>query len=129
MKTKLIPAAVAAALLSCSLHAAAAQGDAEALAAVMAVNDHEIKAAAAALQKGVDGDVKDYAQLMVKEHGLNQTQVKQVSTQSGIEPAETEKVKAMKQAKQAERDAMGKLAGEQFEAAYVDAMVKDHAEV
>jgi putative membrane protein len=124
MKTKLLAACLAT-LLSTPVLAA----DAEALAAVSAVNDHEIKAAALAIEKGVDGDVKDYAQMMDKEHSTNQEQVGQVSKKAGIAPTETDKVAAMKKTKQAERDAMGKLDGAAFESAYVDAMVKDHAEV
>ena len=129
MKTRLLPLSLFAALMACGAHAATPAGDGEVLATVMAVNDHEIAAANAALAKGVDGDVKDYAQLMTQEHGTNQEQSKSLGQTAGLAPSETDAVKKLKHTKKAERDAMAKLEGDAFEAAYVDAMVKDHAEV
>lgn len=107
----------------------AAGNDAEALATLTAVNDHEVKSAELARSKGVDGDVAKYAEMMVKEHGANQAQTQQLASSAALTPAETDAVKALKTKSQAERDALSTLSGDAFEAAYVDAMVKDHAEV
>lgn len=109
--------------------AAAGAGDAEAIAAVSAVNDHEIKAAKLAMDKGVDGDIAKYAKMMDEEHSTNQRQAEQLTVTAGIKPAETDEVKAMKTKTAAEREKLAAMSGDAFEAAYVDAMVKDHAEV
>ena len=130
--TLALVAALAAAPLAAQNDAAAPPaggGDAEAIAALMAVNDHEIKAAALAKSKQVGKDVMDYAQMMDKEHGANQQQTEQLTRSTGLQPAETDKVKAMKTKTAAERDALAAKSGADFEAAYIDAMVKDHAEV
>jgi putative membrane protein len=49
----------------------AATGQAEALALLVAVNEHEIAAAEQARSKGVDGEVREFADLMHREHSKN----------------------------------------------------------
>lgn len=51
--------------------AATAEGDRKALAAVMEVDRHEIAAAGDALSKNVEGQVRDYAQMLRDDHTRN----------------------------------------------------------
>lgn len=51
--------------------AAMAEGDRKALAAVMEVDRHEIAAAGDALSKNVEGQVRDYAQMLREDHTRN----------------------------------------------------------
>jgi len=124
----LLLAALAAAPLAAQTDAGKA-GDAEAIATVMAVNDHEIQAAGLALSKSVGDEVRAYAQMMDKEHRANQEQTRKLSETAGIAPGETDKVKVLKQKTAGERQALAAKSGSDFEAAYIDAMVKDHADV
>jgi putative membrane protein len=128
MKSFRLVAAVTAALMFGPASAQTAP-DAEALATLMAVNDHEIKTAELAIDKKVSGPVLDYAKMMDDEHSKNQEQTRQLSQSAGVSPMESDKVAALKSKTKAERDRLAKLEGAEFEAAYVDAMVKDHTEV
>lgn len=119
----------ALAALSATARAADDSGDAEAIATLTAVNGHEIKSAELARGKDVSEAVARYAKMMEDEHGANQKQTDQIASTAGVTPAETDKVKALKTKTEAERDKLGNLQGAAFESAYVDAMVKDHAEV
>jgi putative membrane protein len=104
-------------------------GDAEAIATLSAVNQHEIAAAQLAKNKGVGTEVAEYAAKMDAEHSNNQRQTDQLAASAGVKPAETDKVRALKTKTEGERDKLASLSGKEFEKAYVQAMVKDHTEV
>jgi putative membrane protein len=104
-------------------------GDAEAVAVLSAVNDHEVQAAGIAKGKQVSAAVMEYADKMSREHGANQREVDQLKQAAALAPAETDAVRALKQKSDAERAKLAAIDGKEFEAAYIDAMVKDHAEV
>lgn len=112
-----------------ALAAEAEAGDAAALATLEAVNAHEIEAAKLALDKGVGPAVAEYARMMQREHGENQRQTDQVAGKSGVDPVVTPGVEALEAKSRDTRAALARLDGERFEAAYIEAMVKDHAEV
>lgn len=105
------------------------KSDAEAVAVLMGVNDHEIRASQMAQKKGVSPAVMDYANMMVKEHGDNQAKIISLAGAQSVTPAETEGVKALKAKKQTMRDELSLLEPAKFEAAFLKAMVKDHTEV
>ena len=109
--------------------AARAAGDGEALAVLSAVNSHEIATAALAKDKGVSAAVKDYAQKMDTDHSANQRESEALAAANGLAPQKTDAVKALETKSAAEREKLAAMSGAQFEAAYIDAMVKDHAEV
>jgi len=108
-------------------NADSAAGNGVPVATLMAVNDHEIKAAETAMKKDVSAPVKNYAQMMKDEHGDNQSKTKDLS--KSVKPVENAEVKSLKEKTAASRESLSKLDGAAFEKAYVEAMVKDHSEV
>ena len=102
-----------------------APNQAEALALLSAINEHEIAAAEQARSKGVDGEVLAYADLMHSEHSKNLTQTR------ALDPAAEEnspRVTQQKEKGKAELDALATHEGDAYEKAYIDAMVKGHQE-
>lgn len=97
--------------------------DALALGLLNAVNANEIAAAVQAQEKKVTGKVLDYARMMEKDHGENRR-----TTESLGSPAQTPEVQALMDKGKAELDALGKRSGKDYETAYVEAMIKGHAE-
>jgi len=106
----------------------ASAGAGEALALVMAVDQHEIDAAEQARGKDLPDDVAEYANMLHTEHSRNLEADQQLAQDSGISPATTDKVTAHKEKGQAELDRLAELDGEAYADAYVDAMVKGHTE-
>ena len=104
-------------------------GDGEALATLVAVNQHEIETAQQAVRKGVSGAVLEFARRMEAEHGKNLADTRVTARLANAPLAETAAVKALKQKSLGERQALQKLSGEAYSKAYVDAMAKGHAEV
>jgi predicted outer membrane protein len=101
----------------------AANTDGEALGLLAAINEHEITAARQAKEKQVDGEVLEFAELMETEHGANQEKTQALGpAQDGPEIA------AQKQKGKAELDALAAKSGDEYEKAYIEAMVKDHQE-
>lgn len=109
---------------------AAAQrgGDAEALATLMAVNEHEIASARLALDKKPSEPVAQYARMLEREHGENQRKTRDLARSAGVDPKATPAVEALKTRSERERDALAGQDGDAFERAYIEAMVKGHAE-
>lgn len=107
----------------------AASADAEALATLVAVNEHEIQTAKLALTRQLSPDVAQYANLMQKEHTRNLEKTRAVARAARMEIADTAAVLEMKSKAQAERAELEKLQGAVFEAAYIEAMVKGHGDV
>lgn len=98
-------------------------GDPLALGLLGAVNEHEIAAARQAQDKGVTGDVLDYAKMMEKEHGDNLAKTRSLGTLS-----DAPDVQAMKDKGAKELQALDAASGKAYEKAYIDAMVKGHQE-
>ncbi|NJC46902.1 UNVERIFIED_ORG: putative membrane protein [Xanthomonas campestris] len=95
----------------------------EALGTLSAINTSEIGAANPALQKQVQGGVRDYAMQMVKEHTDNNQKLAKWSPDLSAAAAKAQMSKA-----KTELAVLQKLEGKAFEAAYVTAMVKDHTD-
>jgi putative membrane protein len=104
-------------------------GDGESLAFLVAVDNHEIEGGAQALAKGVGGGVADFARKMQAEHGQNLADTRKVARDNKVAIVETAAVKAQKAKGRAESARLAKLSGAAYQRAYVDAMVKGHAEV
>ena len=104
-------------------------GDANALSVLAVVNQHEIDLGTQALAKGVTGGVRDYANKMKAEHGTNLEQTRTIASANAFTLTDTGTVKSMKAKGAAEAAKLAKLEGAAYERAYVDAMVKGHAEV
>ncbi|GAB1595082.1 DUF4142 domain-containing protein [Lysobacter claricitrinus] len=102
---------------------------AEALATLNAVNDHEIKLAEQAKSKNVTGDVLAYANLMQTEHGKNMADTKALLDKNGGAPADTPAMADMKSKGDAETQQLAALDGDTYAKAYIDAMVNGHQDV
>jgi len=97
--------------------------DSLALGLLGAVNQNEIAVAKQAMDKGVSGSVLAYAQKMDKEHSDNLAKTRSLGPL-----ADASEVKTLQDKGKSELDALGKKTGKDYEAAYVQAMVKDHTE-
>lgn len=106
-----------------------AAGDAEALSTLVVVNKHEIAAAELAQSKEVDAATRDYAKMLEHDHRANLEKVENLSKLTKTPIAESPDVAELKRKAAADRDALAKLDGKAFQNAYLDAMVKGHAEV
>jgi putative membrane protein len=98
-----------------------AAGDSEALSTLSAVNKHEIAAAELAESKKMDTAAMDYAKMLLTDHTANLKKVEEISQLTKTPIAETPAVKELKAKTSAERDAL--------QTAYLDAMIKGHANV
>lgn len=124
------------------------EGDRMALMAVAEVDRHEIATAEAALAKGVEGDVRAYAQTLVDDHTRNLDATRKMMGQQGPVPvaqaagsgndagpgvmerssAAAPEIAAMQQKHEAERERLSALEGEAFTSAWIESMVKGHEE-
>lgn len=105
-----------------------ASNDAEVLAYLTALDQHEIKAAHDALQKQLPPAVQDYAQMMVDQHGQHLEATRQVGETIGLQPLETQDVDAFADRAMRKREELAALDGQAFADAYLSAMVEGHAE-
>lgn len=102
---------------------AADTGQQEALGLLAAVDEHEIAAAQQAKSKNVDGAELDYANMMESAHSQNLAATRALMMADAAEPAAVADLKAKGQA---ELDRLGALQGDEYEDAYIDAMVAGH---
>lgn len=94
-----------------------------ALGVLNAINEHEIAVGNQAIEKGVTGDIADYAKLMIQAHTENRDQ-----TAAFGPDAQNKDAMAQKDKGSAELASLDKLTGDAYAKAYVDAMVKGHTE-
>lgn len=100
--------------------------DVEALAFLVAVDEHEVQAGAEAAKKDLTSEVRDFARTMQDEHGKHADQTRGLANTLGIELSDPASVVALKEKTAQERQSMAALQPEEFERRYVEAMVKDH---
>ena len=98
---------------------------ADALAMLVAVNEHEIAAADQAIRKNVTGKVREFAELMRKDHTKNLEDTTKLGAAASTAPAVTQ----MKTKGEEDLRTLDTHNGKEYEAAYVDAMVKGHTDV
>lgn len=103
--------------------------DAEILSFVVAVDVNEILAAAGAQKKKISAPVIDYAKMLHTAHGENMAKTLQLGQSINVTPSDTKAVDALKTKGAGELATLISLDGEEFEAGYVDAMIKGHIEV
>ncbi len=103
-------------------------GNAEALGFVVAINDNEILAAAAAAKKKISPDILQYAKMLHAEHGKNLDDTLKLGLKLEVTPVETQAVDELRKKGAGELAALLPLNGEEFGAAYVAAMIKGHTE-
>jgi putative membrane protein len=103
--------------------------DARILTIVNTVDQHEIDAAEKALKKKTSAEVRDYAQMLKKEHSANLAKSRKLAKTLDLKPAKSDIADSLKAKGGAEEKTLASLKGAEFEKAYVDAMVKGHTEV
>jgi putative membrane protein len=81
----------------------------------------EVQLGQLAADKASSDDVKQFGKMMVDDHTKANDQLKSVAQQKGITLPTDLNAKD-----KAEKDRLSKLSGEQFDKAYMQAMVKDH---
>jgi putative membrane protein len=108
---------------------AGAMTESDALGVVVAVNEHEIAAAEQARDKKVAAPVREYADMMHKEHTTNLEQTRALEGSSGVTIGTGPEVASLRTQKETARNEMANLEGNEYERAYIDAMVRDHQEV
>ncbi len=106
-----------------------ASGDAEALGTLVVVNKHEIAAAELAQSKEVDAATRDYAKMLEHDHRANLEKVDTLSKLTKTPITESPEVAQLKSKAAAERATLARLDGKEFQNAYLDAMIKGHAEM
>jgi putative membrane protein len=104
-------------------------GDGQALATLIVVDQHEIDAAKQALAKGVTGPVRDFALKMQSEHGQNLADTRRLAREEKVLVDANTEVETLRAKTRSERLDLQKLKGAAYAKAYVDAMVKGHADV
>ncbi|MBN6152242.1 DUF4142 domain-containing protein [Xanthomonas sp. AmX2] len=93
------------------------------LGVLNAINNHEIDSGRLAVEKKVDTPVRDYAEMMIKEHSANKQ-----ATDKLMPDSDDAKVSAQLKKSEAELRSLRGLDGAAFQKAYVQAMVKGHQE-
>jgi putative membrane protein len=81
----------------------------------------EVQLGQLATEKAQSDDVKKFGQRMVDDHSKANDQLKSIASQKGVTLPTDLSAKD-----KAEKDRLSKLSGEQFDKAYMKAMVKDH---
>ena len=104
------------------------QKDAETIAWLIVLNKNEITAANAVTKRKVDPMVRDYARWMIREHNKNLRETERLSNRLNIKAMNTNAVMALKEKGKQQMASMKPLKGEEFEVAYIDAMVTDHGD-
>lgn len=102
-----------------------AMTDGEILAFIIAVNEHEIAAANAAIQKNPGAQVMEYAKKLNEDHSANLEKAQGLD----VKPQETAAVERFKQTHEADLQKMNQLSGGAFGNAYINEMVKGHSKV
>ncbi|KGQ18488.1 DUF4156 domain containing protein [Lysobacter dokdonensis DS-58] len=106
--------------------------DSTALSVLATVDQDEIDAAKLALKKGVTGEVKVYAEMMVRDHTANLSATTSLSATPNLRAPSLARDGAVDLQKKADAALMAKLTpleGKAFEKAYIDGMVEGHAQV
>ena len=127
--SKLFAAAVAFALAAAPAAAAGRHAftDAEILGVVGAANQGVFDAADRALGKTRNADVRRFAEAVRKDHGDAKQYLVDVEAKAGLTPADTELSNALTKRAADEASQLDSYEPEDFDAAYLDEQVSDHA--
>ncbi len=100
----------------------------DALSVLNAINQNEIDIAAMAQSKEISTPVMDYATMLHREHSENMSKTNQLAGDMNMQLNETADVRSLREKGAAELAKLKDLVGEDFENAYLDAMIKGHTE-
>ncbi|MBA2654967.1 MAG: DUF4142 domain-containing protein [Gammaproteobacteria bacterium] len=95
---------------------------------LIVLNKNEIAAANEALAKKTNPMVRSYAAMLKQAHSQNLQKTISLSKKIDIKPVENEPVVALKEKGKEELSTLKPMDGKDFQVAYIDAMVKGHAE-
>lgn len=101
----------------------------EALALLAAANTNEINAAAEAQKKQISSPVMKYARMLQDHHEDNLAKTRQLGQTMNLTLNETKDVATLTKKGSSDWLLLADLQGEEFEMAYLDAMIKGHREV
>jgi putative membrane protein len=104
------------------------QKDADILGVLVVLNNNEIAAGNEASKKATDPKVKDFAEMMVKQHTQNLDDTMKLSEKINIKPMDTTKSNSMKKQGKMQLDKLSAMKDKAFDAAYMSDMVKGHAD-
>jgi putative membrane protein len=99
-----------------------------ALAKVNAVNQNEIDAAMLAQRKNISGAAMDYAKMLEKEHSDNMDKTTQLAGSLGISIGMNDEAQQIRSKGSEMMSMLQTKDGQEFENAYITAMVKGHTE-
>ncbi len=103
--------------------------DAEIANALMTANTEEMNMAKLATKRAQNKEVRAFASMMLKEHGLNNNMAIRLAKTNGIAPAETGTTEHMKLSAQTEIERLKLIKGKEFDTAYMDCQVSMHRDV
>jgi putative membrane protein len=121
-----IPALFAASAAIAADDKTKATGDAEALAIVATVDRDEVAQAKQAQTKKLSAGATEYAAMMQRDHSANLAETQKLAKDQDARSAKAAAIHEKHAKKKAE---LAPLDGPAYEKAYIDAMVKGHAEV
>jgi putative membrane protein len=101
------------------------QADEEVLGTLVVLNKNEIAAANAVESKNVSPEVKQFAEMMTKEHGENLQAALNLATKIG-KPIENEQAQTMANQGKAQISNLRTLDNKQLQDTYINTMVTDH---
>jgi putative membrane protein len=97
-----------------------------AIAFLETVNEHEIAMAKDVKDKLKMPQVKEFAELMIKDHTSNLNAVREISKKTKIAAHETKKIKELKEHAKKDEEMIAKVSADKIDKEYIDAMVKGH---
>lgn len=107
-----------------TLQAPGVSSDGEALAVLMAINDHQIATADLARQRGVSSAVDEFARDIESAQRANQKSSRRVGQRAGINPFDSDDVIIVRQRSSTEQQALAGVPSPDFELAFLDAMAQ-----
>lgn len=127
LKVFLLSSALALTQLTTPLFAAnVSSNDAGSLATIAAIDKNEILISVIAKHNDVSSDLKSFAKMMIDQHGDNLTQILHLSAKIHGFSLGAGSSKEMAAAGMKDMLAIGRLQGDAFGRAYINAMVKGH---
>jgi putative membrane protein len=106
-----------------------ALSDPQIVAIADAANKGEVDEAKLAVKKAKDPQVKQFAQMMLTDHGDALNKTKQLSSQLNITPETTQTSTQLQTDSQNAISSLSGQSGADFDKAYIDLQVKDHQQV
>jgi len=104
-----------------SAHASVSRGDRSFVKQAGQAGMGEVMAAQIALQRGVDGNVRSFAQQMLRDHSKAGQELKKIASSEGIAMP-----KSLDPTSRAQIDKLRSLSGADFDTAYSQFQVRDH---